>query len=140
MVKPKSAEELNGTGYEWEYAKKIDNRTTGQKIANFIFDTETHAFLGRTAKSWGKWNLFTKLCNSVVRVCPTGLCVGLGETSVSPLGAIMATGGVKFDFSNGERPRNVGTAELYARSLDSSKKLVLYARYDGGYRSSIEMP
>ena len=46
---------MNGTGYEWEYAKKIDNRTTAQKISNFIFDPETNAILGRTPKSWGTY-------------------------------------------------------------------------------------
>lgn len=53
MGKLKNTEDMNGTGYEWEYAKKIDNRTTGQKIVNFIYNPETHAVLGRTAKSWG---------------------------------------------------------------------------------------
>lgn len=57
MTKMKSQEQLNnGTGYEWEYAKKIDNRTTSEKILNFIYNPVTHAVLGRTAKSWGKYS------------------------------------------------------------------------------------
>lgn len=50
----KTADQNNGTGgYEWEYAKKVDTRTTSQKILSFIYNPGTHAVLGRTAKSWG---------------------------------------------------------------------------------------
>lgn len=59
MGKLKTADGTNGTGgYEWEYAKKKDTRTTGQKVRNFIYNPQTHAVLGRTFKSWGSFNLF----------------------------------------------------------------------------------
>lgn len=55
----KTADETNGTGgYEWEYAKKVDTRTTAQKILSFIYNPQTHAVLGRTAKSWGSFTRF----------------------------------------------------------------------------------
>lgn len=43
----------NGIGYEWEYAKPQDDRTTWEKVKQGIWNSETHQFLGRTAKSWG---------------------------------------------------------------------------------------
>lgn len=44
----------NGIGYEWEYAKPQDDRTRWEKIKQGIWNSETHQFLGRTAKSWGE--------------------------------------------------------------------------------------
>lgn len=83
MVKPKSAAELNGTGYEWEYAKKIDNRTTGQKILSFIYNSETHEFFGRTAKSWGGLLLFYAIFYSILAllfaICMKVLLTSLPE-------------------------------------------------------------
>lgn len=48
----------NGIGYQWEYAKTVDNRTKWEKVKTTIWNGETNQFLGRTAKSWGEFCFF----------------------------------------------------------------------------------
>lgn len=58
MTKDKKQEDKNGIGYEWEYANKVDTRSTWEKIKSGIYDPSTHAVLGRTLQSWGSILLF----------------------------------------------------------------------------------
>lgn len=44
----------NGIGYTWEYATEPDDRSTCEKFKTYIWDPDTHQFLGRTGKSWGE--------------------------------------------------------------------------------------
>lgn len=50
--------DTNGIGYEWEYAKVKDDRTIWQKIIMGIYNPSSHEFLGRSAKSWGEYNIY----------------------------------------------------------------------------------
>lgn len=51
----------NSVKYEWEYARPIDNRTKWEKVKQAIWNPQTHQFLGRTWKSWGKSVSATKV-------------------------------------------------------------------------------
>lgn len=61
MTKDKKQEDKNGIGYEWEYANKVDTRSTWEKIKSGIYDPSTHAVLGRTLQSWGKYSEILKI-------------------------------------------------------------------------------
>lgn len=69
MSKGRSAAADNGpAGYEWEYARKKDDRTRWEKIKQGIWNSDSHEFLGRTAKSWGGILIFYVIFYGVLAV------------------------------------------------------------------------
>lgn len=49
-----------GKDYEWEYALPYEQLTKYERFCRTLYNSETHAVLGRNAKSWCK-NLFLYL-------------------------------------------------------------------------------